>query len=100
MKTESWKAVKDGCTIVLELCETLKDTKLARGKMDFVKAYFRRGQALLKSGSVEESVTDLNKANELAENGDALIRQELVVAKKTILKRRELEKAAYSKMFA
>lgn len=63
------------------------------------KALYRRGLASVRSKNEADAVKDFEEALKIVP-GDAAIKQELAKAKQIIVKRKDGEKAAYSKFFS
>jgi len=99
LKIQSWKDAKKASTRVLDIAKRLEPTPYACKQIDLCKAFFRRGQASLKSNAAEESLLDFQEARRL-DPSDALIEREIGTAQKIVKVKREKERAAYSKMFS
>lgn len=74
-------------------------TKALDINMHSAKAYFRRAQAEIAFGQLEEAAADLKLALEIEPNDDAL-KKELVSVKTKIKSAKEKEKQVFGKMFA
>lgn len=82
-----------------DLAGALLDTEFAiRDDENYVKAWFRQGQAHVALNDIDSAVESYKKALELEPN-DAAIKKELAAAKNKIAQRREQEKRAYARMF-